>query len=190
MLEEFWFNVKTGLNHVLDINGYDHILFLILLALPYVFKSWERLLILVSLFTVGHTLSLILSTYKVIHINGETVEFLIPITILITAIYTIFTASNKEKKDKHILLTLATLIFGVIHGLGFAREFNMISGQSENKLELLITFALGIELAQVFIVFVVLFLAFIFQTIFRCSKRDWILVVSATVLGLVLPMLF
>ncbi len=189
MLENFWFNVQYGINHVLDPNGYDHVLFLMVLAVPYVFKDWKRVLILVSMFTLGHTLSLVLAAYDVVSVNGKLVEFLIPVTILIAALYNIFTAGKKEKSSKLSLLFFATLFFGLIHGLGFAREFKMFAGQSENKLKLLIEFALGIEIAQIIIVFVVLFLGFLFQTIFRFSKRDWVMVLSAVVVGLVIPMI-
>ena len=189
MLENFWFNVQYGINHVLDPNGYDHVLFLMVLAVPYVFKDWKRVLILVSMFTLGHTLSLVLAAYDVVSVNGKLVEFLIPVTILIAALYNVFTAGKKEKSSKLSLLFFATLFFGLIHGLGFAREFKMFAGQSENKLKLLIEFALGIEIAQIIIVFVVLFLGFLFQTIFRFSKRDWVMVLSAVVVGLVIPII-
>jgi len=189
MLENFWFNVQYGINHVLDIKGYDHLLFLMVLAVPYVFKDWKRVLLLVSMFTLGHTLSLVLSAYGIVSVNGKLVEFLIPVTILITAIYNVFTASKKNKSNKIDLLFFATLFFGLVHGLGFAREFKMFAGQSENKLELLIEFALGIEIAQVIIVFIVLFLGFLCETIFRLSRRDWVMVLSAVVVGLVIPMI-
>lgn len=189
MLENFWFNVQYGINHVLDINGYDHVLFLMVLAVPYVFKDWKRVLLLVSLFTLGHTLSLVLAAYGIVSVNGQLIEFLIPITILITAIYNVFTAGKKDRGTKIGLLFFTTLFFGLVHGLGFAREFKMFSGQSENKLELLVEFALGIEIAQVIIVFVVLFIGFLCQTIFRFSRRDWVMVISAIVIGLVIPMI-
>lgn len=189
MLENFWFNVQYGMNHVLDINGYDHVLFLMVLAVPYVFKDWKRVLILVTTFTLGHTLSLILAAYGVVSVNGELVEFLIPVTIMVAAIYNIFTAGKTAKTNKIGLLFFATLFFGLVHGLGFAREFKMFSGQSENKLQLLIEFALGIEIAQVIIVFIVLFIGFLCQTIFRLSRRDWVMVVSSIVVGLVIPMI-
>ncbi|WP_458627941.1 HupE/UreJ family protein [Winogradskyella sp. PC D3.3] len=189
MLENFWFNVQYGMNHVLDINGYDHILFLMVLAVPYVFNDWKRVLFLVTTFTLGHTLSLVLAAYGIVSINGELVEFLIPVTILIMALYNVFTAGKKSKNNKIGLLFFTTLFFGIIHGLGFAREFKMFSGQSENKLELLVEFALGIELAQVIIVFIVLFIGFLCQTVFRFSRRDWVMVISAVVTGLVIPML-
>jgi hypothetical protein len=189
MLENFWFNVEYGINHVLDINAYDHVLFLIVLAIPYVFKDWKRVLLLVSMFTLGHTLSLILSVYGVVSVNATLVEFLIPISILVVALFNVFTAGKGAQREKVGVLFLSTLFFGLIHGLGFAREFEMLLGDNDNKLVLLLEFALGIELAQVIIVFLVLFLGYIVQTIFRFSKRDWILVVSAIVVGLVIPML-
>ena len=189
MLENFWFNVQYGINHVLDINGYDHVLFLIVLAVPYLFKDWKRVFILVSTFTLGHTLSLVLAAYGIESVNSKLVEFLIPITILITSIYNVFTASKKDKSNKLGVLFFSTLFFGLVHGLGFAREFKMFAGQSENKLELLIEFALGIEIAQIIVVFVVLFISFLCQTIFRFSRRDWVMVISAIVVGLVIPMI-
>ena len=189
MLSEFWFNVEYGLKHVLDINGYDHVLFLMVLSVPYLFKDWKRVLILVSVFTLGHTASLVLAAYDVVEINSTLVEFLIPITILVVAIYNVLTASEKTKHHKIGVLFISTLFFGLIHGLGFAREFKIFIGRDENKLWPLIEFALGIELAQVIIVFVVLFLGFLAHTVFDVSRRDWKLVVSAIVLGLVIPMI-
>lgn len=189
MLENFWFNVEYGINHVLDINGYDHVLFLIVLTVPYLFKDWKRVLLLVTTFTLGHTLSLVLAAYGVVSINGQLVEFLIPITILIVALFNVFTAGKGAQKERVGVLFFSTLFFGLIHGLGFAREFQMMVGKSDNKLVTLLEFALGIELAQIIIVFVVLFIGYIIQTIFRFSKRDWIMVISAVVVGLVIPMI-
>ena len=189
MLENFWFNVEYGINHVLDINGYDHVLFLIVLAVPYLFKDWKRVLLLVSVFTLGHTLSLILAAYNVVSVNGKLVEFLIPVTILIVAMFNVFTAGKKAQNEKIGVLFFSTLFFGLVHGLGFAREFKIMVGRSENKLITLLEFALGIEIAQVIIVFIALFLGFLMQTVFRFSKRDWIMVISAVVIGLVIPMI-
>ena len=106
MLENFWFNVEYGINHVLDINAYDHVLFLISLTVPYVFKDWKRVLILVSMFTLGHTLSLVLAAYGIVSVNAGLVEFLIPITILIVALYNVFTAGKKPRKIGTTLLLI------------------------------------------------------------------------------------
>lgn len=189
MFDDFWFNVQYGLNHVLDINGYDHVLFLMVLSVPYLFKDWKRILILVSVFTLGHTLSLFLAAYDIVQINSALVEFLIPVTILVVAVYNVFTASRNPKSEHIGVLFISTLFFGLIHGLGFAREFKMFIGRSESKLVPLLEFALGIELAQIIIVFVVLFLGFLGQTVFRFSRRDWKMVVSAMVIGMVIPMI-
>ena len=189
MLEEFWFNVNYGINHVLDINAYDHVLFLIVLTVPYLFKDWKRVLLLVSVFTLGHTLSLILAAFNIVSVNATIVEFLIPITILIVAVFNVFTAGKGAQKEKIGVLFFSTLFFGLVHGLGFAREFQMLVGASDSKWAILLEFALGIEIAQVIVVFIVLFLGYVMQTIFRFSKRDWIMVVSAIVIGLVIPMI-
>lgn len=188
MLDDFLFYVQYGINHVLDINGYDHVLFLLVLTVAYVFKDWKRVFMLVSLFTLGHTISLVLAAYNIVTVNGALVELLIPITIFIMAIYNIFTAGKPVQKAVSLLF-FSALFFGIIHGLGFAREFHLLIGGSSNKLLPLLEFALGIEAAQIIIVFVVLFLSYIMQTIFNFSKRDWVLVISSIVIGLVIPMI-
>jgi len=186
MLDNFWFHVKLGIDHILDKNGYDHMLFLLVLAVPFIFKDWKRILILVSIFTVGHTISLVLGAYDIVTVNGKLIEFLIPITILVAALYNVFTAGKKNRESKIDLLMFTTFFFGLIHGLGFARHLDMIS---DGSLIFLVEFALGIEIAQVIVVFIVLFLGFLCQTIFRLSRRDWIMVLSAIVIGLVIPMI-
>lgn len=189
MFENFWFNVQYGINHVLDIKAYDHVLFLIVLTVPYMFKDWKRVLLLVSIFTLGHTLSLVLAAYNIISVKAQMVEFLIPITIMVVALFNVFTSGKGAQKEKVGVLFLSTLFFGLIHGLGFAREFKMLLSDSDSKLVLLFEFALGIEIAQIIIVFIVLLLGYIMQTIFRFNKRDWIMVISAIVVGLVIPMI-
>lgn len=188
-MNDFYFNINYGFNHVLDVNGYDHLLFLALLAVPYLFKDWKRVLLLVSLFTFGHTLSLVFAAYNVLTISSKIVEFLIPITIFVAAVYNIMVSKRNIAQQKIGLLLITSLFFGIIHGLGFGREFKMVFGGASNKLLALIEFAIGIELAQLIIVFIVLFFGFLFQTVFRYSKRDWILVVSSIIIGLVLPIL-
>lgn len=188
-MSEFWIYFNTGLRHVLDINAYDHVLFLIALTIPYAFKDWKRVLLLVTLFTVGHTMSLLLSVYGFVQIKVNLVEFLIPITILITAVFHLFTAGKNSKKESISFIAIVTLFFGIIHGLGFSNYFNTIlPGNSSDKLLPLLEFALGIEAAQIIVVLIVLILSYIVQTVFRFSKRDWTLVISSFVIGVVIPM--
>jgi len=186
-MSDFWLYLKLGLHHVLDWQAYDHILFLIVLVASYTFDSWKRILILVSLFTVGHTLSLLLASYNVVSVSSIWIEFLIPITILIAAVYNLVTSKRRRHSESLGLFYVITIFFGLIHGFGFASYFKIIN--DDGAILPLLEFALGIELAQIIVVFLVLLVSFIFQRIFRFNKRDWILVVSAIVIGMVIPML-
>lgn len=189
-MDEFLIYFNMGLTHVLDANAYDHILFLIALMIPYAFKDWKRVLLLVSIFTLGHTLALFLSVFGIVKMQVNIVEFLIPITILITALFHLFTAGKSSKNESITFVAFVTLFFGLIHGLGFSNYFNTImAGTRADKLIPLLEFALGIEAAQIIVVLVVLILAYIVQTFFRFSKRDWALVMSGFVIGVVLPMI-
>ena len=94
-METFWFYFKLGFDHVLDPGGLDHFYFLIALTLPFMFREWQKLLIWVSIFTLGHTLSLFASNFKWILVDGKWVEFFIPITIGITCISVLF----KQRKN-------------------------------------------------------------------------------------------
>ena len=189
-MNEFWIYFQIGLKHVLDPNAYDHILFLMALAVPYAFKDWKRVVLLVSLFTLGHTMALVLSVFEIIVIKANVVEFLIPITILITALFNLFTAGKNNKKESINLVVFITLFFGIIHGLGFSNYFkSILGGDAASKVLPLTEFALGIEAAQMIVVFVLLVLSYIVQTVFRFSKRDWTLVMSAFIIGVVIPMI-
>jgi hypothetical protein len=189
-MSDFWIFFKVGLEHVLDINGYDHLLFLIALTAPYVSKDWKRILILVSFFTLGHTLSLLLSVFNVVAVKAVLVELLIPITILITALFNIIMAGKSTKNGNMSFVASITVFFGIIHGLGFSNYFNSIlPGKPVDKLAPLFEFALGIEAAQILVVLSVLILAFIFQTLFRFNKRDFTLIMSSFVIGVVVPLI-
>ncbi len=117
------------------------------------------------------------------------VEFLIPITILITAIFNILNAKKRENKNNINILYFTTAFFGIIHGLGFSTYFKMIASGSDDVFLPLLEFALGIETAQIIVVLVVLLLAFLLQNVLQVARRDWILVVSAIVIGIILPIL-
>jgi hypothetical protein len=189
-MPDFWLYFSIGLNHVLDVHAYDHVLFLTALIVPYTFKDWKKVLLLVTLFTIGHTTALILSVYGVVTINSAIVEFLIPITILATALYNLFTASRKKVKTDNInFVAFTTLFFGIIHGLGFSNYFKIVIAGSESKLLPLLEFALGIEGAQITVVVTVLLLSYLVINVLKQSKREWLLVTSAFVAGVVVPMI-
>jgi len=180
-MNDFTLYVKMGLNHVLDFSAYDHILFLVALCVVFNVKEWKRVLWLVTLFTVGHSITLALSAYKILNIDVALIEFLIPVTIFITGVFNIIHLKREEANANNINLIFA-LIFGLIHGLGFSNYFRMMIGQEEDKLLPLIEFALGIELAQAIIVSGILLIGFILQKFANLKKQYWIMASSILVL--------
>lgn len=189
-MSEFYLYLKMGWEHVLDLNAYDHVLFLAALMVPYLFKDFKRVLLLVSLFTLGHTIALCLSVLKVVEVKASFVEFLIPITIFITALYYLFTARFSKSNRSITFVSGVTLFFGLIHGLGFSNYFKMmVADQPSNVFVPLVSFAIGIEAAQIAVVAVVLCLSFIAQSFLNFSKKEWTLILSAFILGMVTPML-
>lgn len=187
-MNDFIFYFKRGLLHVLDFAAYDHILFLIVLAVVYQFKQWKQVLWLVTLFTIGHSITLALSAFGVISINANLIEFLIPLTIFITGLLNVLTAKNASVGKENQNLFFA-LVFGLVHGLGFSNYFKMMVGRNENKLIPLLEFALGVEAAQIIIVLGILFIGTIIQSIFGVNRRDWILVISSVVIGFAIQMM-
>lgn len=188
-MSQFWLYFRLGLEHVLDWQAYDHILFLIVLVAAYNFTSWIKIIWLVTLFTLGHTLALFLSVYGIVKVDPNWVELLIPITIITTALYNILTAGKKERNKNINVLYFTTVFFGLIHGLGFSSYFKMVASNTDSYFLPLIEFALGIETAQIIVVLGVMILGFITQNILNVSKRDWVLVVSSIVIGIILPIL-
>ena len=189
-MSDFWIYFTIGLKHLWNINAYTDILFLLVLTVPYEFKSWKKILILVSLFSAGHTLALMLSVFNIVTIKVSIVGFIIPIIILITAINNIISSGKSSKKDSITFIASITSLFGIIHGLGFSNYFNsIVSGKPTDKLLPLFESAFGFGVSQIIVITAALLLAYVVQTLFKFTKRDWILIVSALVLGVVIPMI-
>ncbi len=186
----FWFFLEQGFFHVLDWSAYDHVLFFIVLAIPYSLKQWKSLLTLVTIFTIGHTLSLALAAFKIIQVNGSIIELLIPVTIIATAIANIF--RNKTVVDPKTNWThwVATAVFGIIHGFGFSTLFNMMTASATSKGFLLIAYTLGIEFAQLVIVSAIVLISLFTISIVGLKLRHWILIVSVLVIVRIIPILY
>jgi len=188
-MQNLWFYIKLGLNHVLDFSAYDHILFLAALALPFTFKNWKKVVVLATVFTIAHCLSLALSTYDVLVMNVELIEFLIPVTIIITAIFNFF-YMNARAEDKSLLLhILATTFFGLIHGFGFSNYFKMIVAEEDDKLFPLLGFATGIEISQMLIVLSVLMLAYFVLSLLKIKQIHFVVISSILIILVTIPML-
>ena len=187
-MDDFILYFKMGLTHVLDFSAYDHILFLIVLAVIFTNFQWRKVIWLVTLFTLGHSITLALSAYKILEVRMDLIEFLIPLTIFTTGLINIINAKKEANKTGNINLILA-LFFGLIHGLGFSNYFKMMIGKEEDKLFPLIEFALGIEVAQIIIVLSILIIGYLLKSFFKIQRRDWILVSSSIVIGFSIQMM-
>ncbi|WP_156307741.1 HupE/UreJ family protein [Sphingobacterium endophyticum] len=180
-MSDFSIYFQLGWQHILDLTGYDHILFVLVLCCSYTLKDWRRLLWLVTAFTVGHSITLALAAFKIVRIDTSWIEFLIPITILITALYNL---PKKRKQRNPYILYVMTLCFGLIHGLGFSNYLQSLLGQEANVVLPLLSFNIGLEFGQLIIVFFVILLSELMLKIFAVSNRDWSFFLSSAVIGI------
>ncbi|MCK0155816.1 HupE/UreJ family protein [Cellulophaga sp. F20128] len=188
-MEEFLFYTELGLYHVLDFGAYDHILFLTALAIPFTFSSWKNIILLATVFTIAHCFSLGLSSYEVLTVDVALIEFLIPVTILLTALFNIYSAKNKKEIHSIKLHLAATTFFGLIHGFGFSNYFKMLMAEEEDKLTPLLGFATGIEMSQLLILIFALGLTFVVLNLLKVKQRLYVIVASILVIAITIPML-
>ena len=187
-MSDFWLLVELGFTHVWDWQGYDHLLFLAALCLPFTIHQWKPLFWLITWFTIGHSLSLILATLELVEVSSTWIEFLIPLSIAATAVYNMVYAQRLWVKRNHLVMWV-TLFFGLVHGFGFAGYFDLIRDVEQPLWTSLLFFALGIESAQIVLGALMLLLAFVVLNIFGRNRRDWVLVVSSVIIGILLPII-
>ena len=187
-MSDFEIFFPTGIEHITDLNGIDHILFVTALCLRYVLSDWKKLLILITAFTIGHSVTLDLSALDIINFSIDWTEFLIPLTILITALNNL-SVKSFQFKSKYPLIYFYALLFGFIHGMGFSTLLKSMLGRDETVIVQLLAFNLGLEVGQLLIVAIVLLVSFIFVTLLKTNRRDYILFVSGAITALSLQMI-
>jgi hypothetical protein len=185
-MSDFAFYFKLGWQHIISADALDHQLFILALACVYAISDIRRVLILVTAFTVGHSLTLALSVLDVIRFSSKWVEFLIPCTIFITALNNIFQI-NSANKSARINYYLA-LFFGLIHGMGFANAIRIMLARDQTIGWGLFGFNVGLEAGQIFVVAIILLIGILFLSFLKVKKRDWIFFLSAGVFALSLKM--
>ncbi len=176
--------LQLGFEHIIDYAAYDHILFITTLCAVYFFNQWKKVIILITSFTIGHSITLALASLSIISVNNKLIEFLIPLTIFITGIANIIEKRAIFSKNLHIFKYFSALFFGLIHGLGFSNYLKNLLGFEENIIKPLFAFNIGLEIGQIIIVIAFLMLAYIFVNIFSTKKREWTLVVSGMGIGI------
>ena len=187
-MSDFWLLVELGFSHVWDWQGYDHLLFLAALCLPFSTRQWKPLLWLITCFTIGHSLSLILASLEVVKVSSIWIEFLIPVSIAATAVYNMIYARAVWVRNNQLVMWV-TLFFGLVHGFGFAGYFELIRDVDQPLWSSLLFFALGIESAQIVLGALMLLLSFVVLNVFGRNRRDWVLVVSSVIIGILLPII-
>lgn len=186
-MSEFGIYFGLGKDHILDYaNGYDHILFVIALCVMFSIKEWKRVFILVTAFTLGHSVTLALATLEIISVKVQWIEFLIPVTILVTAGSNIFKKGDSLGPGSLKLNYGYAAFFGLIHGLGFSYYLKTILGRDERIVTQLLAFNVGLEFGQTIIVAIFLITGFILVDLFGVNRRDWKLVISSAVAGIAL----
>jgi uncharacterized membrane protein YfcA len=192
-MSEFQAYLQLGFEHITDPNGYDHILFVVALCAIYSLREWKQVLILVTAFTLGHSLTLALATLQLVQLPSDLIELLIPVTILLTAVLNFFHPTKPVPKrgasTRPLLRYPMALLFGLIHGLGFSSYLRSLLGTEESILQPLLAFNLGLELGQILIVGAVLLLAFVVTELLHVQRRSWNLVVSGIIVGMALSLI-
>ena len=187
-MSEFWNYFEIGVRHVLSRNAYEPILFLMALSVPFVFKDWKKIAIITFVFTVSFALALLLSLYGMIVIKPELIGIFIPFSILLMAIYQLFTIGKPTKNSSISVSVFLTLLFGLVDGLKYTNTFKAIINASKTgKVLPFLEFSLGIEVALIGVIASVLIVSYLAQSGFKFSKRDWTLVITSFVIGVVLP---
>ena len=186
-MDQFLIYLGFGKDHILDLrNGYDHILFVTALCAVYAIRDWRKILILVTAFTIGHSITLALAAYHVVEFNSTIIEFLIPCTIFITAVSNLFRSeASVERGNIHINYLFAGG-FGLIHGLGFSTLLRELLGKNENIVSPLLAFNIGLEFGQIIIVGIFMALSFIIVDLAGVSRRDWKMIISSAIAGIAL----
>lgn len=186
MMQDFLFYLDLGWEHIISLDALDHQLFVLALIAVYSYQDWKKILILVTAFTIGHSITLALSILDIFRVPSDWVEFLIPLTIVLTSLDNII-MKNKKQTLMRANYYLA-LIFGLIHGMGFANTARVMIVKSQSIAIPLLGFNIGLELGQIVIVLAILILLFILLNLFKVNKKDWILFVSSGVFALSLKM--
>ncbi|PWJ60213.1 HupE/UreJ protein [Dyadobacter jejuensis] len=193
-MSDFQAYFLLGFEHITDANGYDHILFIMALCSIYTLVEFKKVFILVTAFTIGHSITLALATLNIVSIAPDLIELLIPITILMTAFANFFykppVFSFIQKSPKVNYRYPVALGFGLIHGMGFSNYLRALLGGEADIVYPLLGFNLGLEIGQLIIVVVFLSLSFVLVEILRVTKLTWNLIISGIIAGMAISLIF
>jgi hypothetical protein len=183
-MHPFEFYLKLGFEHIANLNGYDHILFLVVLCAVYQINQWRNIIILVTAFTIGHSITLFIVSLDFFSIPSRIIKLLIPVTILITSLQNIINVKQIENSSRMGKNYFMALFFGLIHGMDFSNYFKALIMSPDEILIPLLGFNIGIELGQLLIVLFIVFISFIFLNIIKIKHLKWNLFISGAAFGI------
>ena len=183
-MHPFEFYLKLGFQHIADLAAYDHILFLVALCAVYRLEQWRKILILVTAFTIGHSVTLVLVSLDIFTIPSKIIKFLIPLTIFLTALHNVLSRPNAQNQFKMQRNYAMALFFGLIHGMDFSNYFKALIMDPSDIVIPLLGFNIGIELGQLLIVLFIVGIAFIFLHLLKVKHREWNLFISGAAAGM------
>jgi hypothetical protein len=185
-MSDFGFYFSLGWEHIVSWGALDHQLFILALAAIYLLKDWRQVLVLVTAFTIGHSLTLALTVLNIIRFPSVWVEFLIPCTIIVTAITNLFQKSFTPRSIR--INYFLALFFGLIHGMGFANKLRYILAEDQSIGWSLFGFNVGLEAGQIIVVIIVLALSYLFVQVVKVNRREWVIFASAAAFGVAMQM--
>ncbi|MCG8387076.1 MAG: HupE/UreJ family protein [Cytophagales bacterium] len=185
-MHPFEFYLMLGFKHISDLAGYDHILFLVVLCAVYRIEQWRNILILVTAFTIGHSVTLVLASLDAFAIPSNIIKFLIPTTIFITAFHNVIGPNSTEKPKKMGRNYAMALFFGFIHGMDFSNYFKALLMGDSSIVVPLLGFNIGIELGQLLVVFFIVGIAFLCLNVIGVKHREWNVFISGAAAGMAL----
>lgn len=183
-MHPFEFYLKLGFEHIANLNGYDHILFLVVLCAVYQISQWRNIVILVTAFTIGHSITLFIVSLDFFSIPSRIIKLLIPITILITSLQNVINIKQIENSSRMGKNYFMALFFGLIHGMDFSNYFKALIMSPDEIVIPLLGFNIGIELGQLLIVLFIVLISFIFLNIIKIKHLKWNLFISGAAFGI------
>ena len=194
-MDDFLIYLRLGFDHITDPRGYDHILFVVALCTVYTLQQWRQVLVLVTAFTIGHSITLALATLQLIQYKTALIELLIPVTIFVTAFTNFFFQAPSSRRQAQLDLSNRSwryglaLSFGLIHGMGFSNYLRSLLGREATIVKPLLAFNIGLEVGQLVIVSLILMTGYLLINILKISRLRWTLVVSGIVAGMALSLI-
>ncbi|SDB59493.1 HupE / UreJ protein [Flavobacteriaceae bacterium MAR_2010_188] len=188
-MEEIWGTIQKGIFHIINFETYDHLIYVVIITVPFLFNKWKRILGLITIFILGHIITLALDTFDVVRADKQMVMFLMYSILFILAVYNVISSGKRPAGERYGVVFFLSLGLGLAHGFITNSFFSNLFKSGENKVIYLLETTLGMWLGLLILAFLSVLIGFICQTVFRFKNRDWVLVTSSIIIGVLIPLI-